>query len=124
MSSASYAQTYVDAGGGHDLYLEMQELVQLLEKALREFGIRGRVFAQAEHDYKVALSQKILVEREKGMPVTIISDICRGEPSIANLRFERDVAEVRYKAAQEAIQSYKLRIRILESQIQREWGKA
>lgn len=109
---------------GQDLYIEMQEKVRLLDTAIRELGSRGRTFAQAEHDYKVALSEKILVERDKGMPVTIIGDVCRGNRAIAKLRFERDVAEVTYKAALEAINSYKLQIRIIENQIQREWGNA
>jgi len=107
---------------GQDLYLEMQEKVDLLNQALRELGRRGRTYAQAEHDYKVELSKEILVQRDNKIPVTIISDICRGTPRIAKLRFERDVAEVTYKAAMEAINSYKLQIRILEGQISREYG--
>ena len=107
---------------GVDLYTELQDKVRLLDTAVREYGNRGRAYAKAEHDYKVGLAKKILVERDKGTPVTIISDICRGSAEIAKLRFERDIAEVTYKAAQEAINSYKLQIRVLESQISREWG--
>lgn len=58
------------------------------------------------------------------MPVTIISDVCRGEPEIAKLRLERDIAETVYKSALEAIQSYKLQIRILDAQVEREWSRA
>ena len=58
------------------------------------------------------------MERVNGTPVTIISDVCRGKKEIAKLRFERDCAEVVYKSAQEAINSYKLQIRILDAQIQ------
>ena len=105
-----------------DLINELSAKVKLLDTAVRELGKRGQKYAQTERDYKVRLSQQILVERDKGMPVTIISDICRGNNEIAKLRFERDVAEVTYKAAQEAINSYKLQIRILDSQISREWG--
>ena len=107
---------------GHDLYNELYSKTKLLDVAIKELGNRGRTWAQAEHDYKVALSAKILVEREKGTPVTIISDICRGNREIAKLRFERDVALVTYKAAQEAINNYKLQIRIIDGQISREWG--
>ena len=106
----------------YDLISELSSKVKLLDTAVRELGKRGQKYAQTERDYKVRLSQQILVERDKGMPVTIISDICRGNNEIAKLRFERDVAEVTYKAAQEAINSYKLQIRILDSQISREWG--
>ncbi len=106
---------------GQDLMLELSGKVALIDKALNEYGNRGRAFAKAEQDYKVALAQKILTERDKGTPVTIISDICRGDKSVARLRFERDVAETVYKAAGEAIQVYKVQIRVLESTIEREY---
>jgi len=106
---------------GANLINELSAKVKLLDTAIRELGKRGQAYAEAEQKYKVALAQQILIERDKGMPVTIISDLCRGNPQIAKLRFERDVAEVTYKAAQEAINSYKLQIRILDAQIEREW---
>jgi len=93
----------------------------MLDAAVKQLGVRGKAYAQAERDYKVALAQKIIREREKGTPVTIISDFCKGDTEIARLRFERDCSEVVYKSAMEAIQSIKLQIRILDSQIEREW---
>lgn len=111
------------AVNGFDLYLELQNKVNLLDTAIKALSTRGRKYAQAEHDYKVSLAQHILLKRDKGVPVTIISDLCRGEREVARLRLERDVAEASYKAAMEAINSYKLQIRILENQIQREWGR-
>lgn len=107
---------------GQDLDLELRDKLRLLDMSLREYGKRGRTYAQAEHDYRVAMAKQVLIERDKGQPVTIISDICRGNVEIAKLRFERDVAEVDYKAAQEAINSYKLQIKILEAQRAREWS--
>lgn len=106
---------------GYDLMLTLQGKVELLDKAVCALGNRGRTYAQAEHDYKVALAEKMLVERDNGLPVTIIRDICMGDRAIAKKRFERDVSEAAYKAALEAINSYKLQIRVLENQIQREW---
>lgn len=108
---------------GQDLYLELCEKVKLLDTAVRELGSRGRSYADAEREYRVALAQRILVERDKGVPVTIISDLCRGNQEIAVLRFKKDCAEVGYKAAFEAINSYKLQIRIIENQIEREWAR-
>lgn len=107
-----------------DLIAEIGHRSKLLDAAIRELGTRGRAYAQAEHDYRVALSKKVLTERDKGTPVTIISDVCRGDREIAKLRFERDVAETVYDAAKEAINGYKLQIRILDAQIEREWGHA
>jgi hypothetical protein len=104
-----------------DLINEMSGKMSTLEKALGELGKRGKAYAQSECDYRVALAEKMLTERDKGTPVTIIGDICRGDRAIAKLKFERDVAEVMYKSAMEAINTYKLNIKILENQIDREW---
>jgi hypothetical protein len=105
-----------------DLIQEIGVKSSLLDAAVKQLGVRGKAYAQAERDYKVALAKRIIQEREKGTPVTIISDICRGDTEIARLRFERDCAEVVYKSAQEAIQSIKLQIRILDAQVSREWS--
>lgn len=106
---------------GQDLMLDMQQAVNMLNAALREYGGRGRAYAIAERDYRVALAKKILEERDKGTPVTIVGDVCRGSPEIAEKKFERDCAEVVYKSAMEAINGYKLQIKVLENQIDREW---
>ena len=70
-----------------------------------------------------ALTVKTTGQPYKGEPpVTIISDVCRGSAEIAGLRFERDCAEVFYKSAQEAVNSMKLQLRLLDNQLEREWG--
>ena len=105
-----------------DLVTEIAGRTKLLDAAVRQLGTRGRAFAEAEREYKIALAKKMLELRDGGTPVTIISDLCRGDREIARLRFERDCAEVVYKSALEAINSYKLQLRLLDAQLQREWG--
>lgn len=104
-----------------DLIQEIGAKSAMLDAAIKQLGIRGKNYAQAEHDYRVALSKKFLEYRADGMPVTIISDICRGLPDIAKLRLERDIALTVYESAKEAINGYKLQIKILDSQVEREW---
>lgn len=104
-----------------ELIQELGAKTALLDKAIQQLGVRGKAYAQAEHDYRVALSKKFLEYRADGMPVTIISDICRGLPDIARLRLERDIALTVYESAKEAINGYKLQIKILDAQIEREW---
>ena len=83
----------------------------------------GKEYAGKEMEYKMALNKKALrLREEKDMPVTLINQVIYGYEDIAKKRFERDVAEAIYKANQEAINSYKLQIRILDNQIGREWG--
>lgn len=106
---------------GQDLYLELQGRVALLDAALKQLGVRGRAYAAAEQKYRTALAQKILTERDKGTPVTIINDLSRGDAQVARLKFERDCTEVAYKAGLEACNVQKLQMKILENQIDREY---
>ena len=106
---------------GQDLMSAMQNNINLLNTAQKEFCNRGRTWAAAERDYRVALAKKILSERDKGTPVSIISEICRGSEEISALKFTRDCAEVVFISAMEAIYGYKLQIKVLEYQIDREW---
>lgn len=105
-----------------DLISEIGAKSAMLDAAVKQLGVRGKAYAQAERDYRVAMARKIMEERGKGTPVTIISDLCRGNSEIAKLRFERDCAEVVYKSALEAINAIKLQIKILDAQVGREWS--
>ena len=109
---------------GYELINEIGAKSALLDKAIGQLGARGRAYAQAERDYRVALRKAVLAARAEGTPLTIISDICRGDAEIARLRLERDIAQTVYESAREAIQGYKLQIRILDAQLEREWGRA
>lgn len=108
----------------YDLIEEVREKSVSLDRAISQLMPRGKERAQTERDYRVALRQKILTERSKGTPVTIISDVCRGDPEIADLRLKKDYAAVAYDTLIDAINGCKLQIRILDAQIEREWGRS
>jgi hypothetical protein len=105
-----------------DLVNELTELIKKLNVAVSTLKIRGRALAEAESKYRVNLAQLLLQLREAGHPITILNDIARGNPDVAHLRLERDVAESLYQVNIEYINSVKLQCRLLENQIQREWG--
>lgn len=105
-----------------DLMIEMNELRQTLSTAIKELKKRGKEKALAEQNYRVALAKEILLQRDAGVPVTIISDICRGKEEIAKLKFERDFTETLYETCLQKIYQLKLELNIIENQIGREWG--
>lgn len=105
-----------------DLYNELQKQVDLLQKSLEKLKETGRDYATKERDYKILLRQEILKMRDEGQAIGVITLTCYGIPSVAKARFERDISESIYRANQEAIQTYKLKIRIIENQLQREWS--
>jgi arginine decarboxylase-like protein len=111
-------------GDGASLVIELDEKIKTLNDALLSYRKRGEFFAAARRDYQVALAKEMLIQRAEGLPVTIIPDICRGKLEIANMRFEKDVAEARYKSAYEAILCIKIQVRILENQIKQDWGNS
>lgn len=99
---------------------ELAELSAKLDEAVRLMARYGREYAQAEHDYKVQLSQTALTMRANDMPVTLISQVIYGKPEVAEKRLKRDIAEAMYSSSKENINKLKLQIRILDSQIERE----
>lgn len=105
-----------------ELYQELQQKTQQLDVSIKALRKTGTEYAQAERAYKVKLREECLKLRDQGMAVGMIDKTCYGIPSVAELRFKRDIAEVVYKANLEAINSYKLQMRLIEAQISREWG--
>lgn len=104
-----------------DLWLELQAKLKQLEQALKTFRANGIAFAEAEKNYKEAVSKEVLRLRDEGMAVTLIAQVIYGLPSISTLRYERDCAEAVYKANEEAINVKKLEVRVIENQLAREW---
>lgn len=108
-----------------DLYNELQQKIKELNISIKKLRETGTEYAEAERDYKITLRNEALKLRaEKGMPVTLIQQVVYGVPEVADKRFQRDVKEAVYRANQEAINSIKLQIRVIESQLQREWSVA
>lgn len=105
-----------------DYVNQIQELTKRLNTSVVKLRDYGRELAEAEKDYKITLRQEALKLRSDGMAVTLINQIVYGIPGVAQKRFNRDIAETMHQTAIENINSIKLQIRILESQVQREWN--
>lgn len=104
-----------------DLIDRIQNLIAELQQYIKGLQNWGLKKAQAESDYQTALSQEVLKERDKGTAIGVIQLIVKGKPEVAKKRFERDVAESMYQVAQEKINIAKLELRLLDSQVAREW---
>ena len=101
--------------------LEKSRYLDSCIEQLRDYGLK---LSTAEKDYKITLRQEALKLRtDENMPVTLINQIIYGVPGVAEKRFKRDVAETLYNTCQEKINTLKLQIRILSSQIEREWNQ-
>lgn len=107
-----------------DLYEEIQRLMAELSAAIGKLRDNGAKLAEAEQDYKITLRQEALRLRSDDMPVTLINQVIYGVPEVARKRFKRDVEQANYDANKEFINITKLKMRILEGQMQREWSAA
>lgn len=108
--------------GQKDLVQVLFDLSNQLTEAIRQFGSRGRDFAEAESDYKQALTIHALRMKDEGKAVGMITLTIYGIPEIARLRLKRDIAQTMYEQSKEIINGIKTRIRIIEGQVQREWN--
>lgn len=107
-----------------DLLEAITKLVNELDVSVKQLRKSGTERAEAERKYKICLKQEALKLREEGMPVTLIDKVIYGVREVADLRFDRDVKETVYQANLEAINSTKLKLRIVNEQYEREWGQA
>lgn len=106
------------------MWNEVEKALKDLEKCVSEYKRYNYDYAIKERKYRIALSKKLTELRASGEKVTHLADIARGIPEIAELRFQRDIAEGLKKASEEGINFYKIKVRTLEGQLQREWGQA
>ena len=108
---------------GSDLVVTMHEKVVELEKALSELLSGGVALATAERDYRKVSAEWSERLRNDGLSMSMIDKTILGIEEVADARYQRDLAEAIYEARKERINCTKLEIRILESQISREFGK-
>lgn len=100
------------------LITEIERLRRELNDTITSLQKAGYEKAKTEYAYRVALAKEILIQRDRGLPVTIINDICRGNEEIAKLKFNRDVAETNYDATLEKLRATKIELGIVERQIE------
>lgn len=105
-----------------DLYNQLSALVTQLNTSIRQLRHSGNDYAEAERDYRIALSEEILRMEAEGRPVTNLYNIARGKRHVAEAKFKQISTESIYRANLEAIQSIKLQIKVVQAQIDKEYG--
>ncbi len=96
------------------------ELQRGVEDRIRE---ASRDLAEKERLYREKLSLRIVELKAKdGYAITMCGDIARGEPAVASLRYERDVAEGVLDAARQQAFRYGADRRDLDTLLN--WSRA
>ncbi|MBQ7139949.1 MAG: hypothetical protein IJO32_00420 [Bacilli bacterium] len=107
-----------------DLYNELMQKQKELDICIKSLRKTGNDYAEAYTNYRIKLSQELVKLRDEGMPVTIAYDVARGKQEIAKAKFNEISKEAIYKANLESINAIKLQIKILDNQLEKEWGNA
>lgn len=106
-----------------ELWEELEQNIASLDKCLKTLRENGSKLAEAEYAYKVELSKRVF-ELKEILPATTISLVIYGDEKVADLRRKRDLADVVYKANMEAINIIKLKIKVLQNQVEREYANS
>ena len=110
-------------GNKDNLIDELFRQTELLNASINKLRSNGTALAAAERDYKTELAKEAFRLKDAGTAVTLIDKVVFGQKNVAELRYKRDVAEAVYTANQEHINATKVLIRVLEGQVDREWGR-
>lgn len=100
------------------LIQEIENLRADLKNSVDELKKAGYERAKAEYTYRVALAKELLIQRDRGLPATLVNDISRGNEGIAKLKFNRDYADTIYEATLERLRAIKIELGIVERQIE------
>jgi len=106
------------------LWVRVEECIRLVDLALVEAKRRGKVMVEKEAAYYTAKDRESFKMLEDGYANTYIQTVIKGRPGVSEAMSEYHAAEVEYKNANEAIQVMKLKLRVLEGEMQREWEQA
>ena len=99
---------------------ELMEKQRQVHNSLELMKKYGAELAAAECNYQVAKAKKARELQDKGMSAAMITNVLKGDCS--KELFARMNAEALYKASQEKINVLKIDIKVLSSQIEREWN--
>lgn len=106
------------------MWVRIEECMRMLDLAVKQSKERGRRMVEREIDYYTAKAEESYRMLEAGYANTYIQTVIKGQPKVAAAMGEYHAAEVEYKNANEAIQAYKLKLRVMEAELEREYGQS
>lgn len=105
------------------LWVRIEECMRVVELALKEAKKRGKHMVDMEREYYTAKAIESLEMLDEGYANTFIQTVIKGRPGVADAMARYHEAEVLYKNAVEAVNVMKLKLRVLEAEMEREWSQ-
>jgi hypothetical protein len=101
-----------------------QKLLERLEQCIAALSRGNTQLKQlalkkddTENKYRIALRKEMLKLKLEGYKTTLISDLAKGEETVAKLRLERDIAKDSYYVCLNAMDNLKIEIDCIRSQL-------
>ena len=106
-----------------DLWTELQEKQEELDKAIKDLREAGRNYAEADTAYRRMVAKETLRLKAKGMAVGLIEKVVFDDEQVLDALFQRDYTDTLVTASKEQINSLKLKIKTISEQLAREYGR-
>lgn len=84
-----------------------------IDKAPAEIYKQAKAYAEAERDYRSALSVEIMRLKSEGLSISILADVARG--NVSDLKYERDLKYGLYKGSIESKKALEAELSALQS---------
>lgn len=110
--------------GDPELINQLNDLMAKLPKGIHAMSQYGAALADADSEYRKAKAIRTARLKDEGTQVTLIKDLIYEDDDLDYLLRKRDQAEALWKTSQENINVLKLQIKVLQSQIEREWANS
>lgn len=112
----------------NDLWNELDHKRKDLSQAVKDFRELGKKASEYEREYKKSYRSEVFTLHEiDKIAWTACNAMAHGDTKrfdVAERRYNRDLASTLYEAKKEEINALKFDMRILEGQLNREWGQA
>lgn len=112
----------MSAFDGYDLEKEQITAFNSMEESNKNAYEQDKLQAEYEKQYDIALGKKILLLREDGVQASIVEKVAKGDPEIADLKFQANVCEASARASKENINIKKKLFDSIEATKKRELG--
>jgi hypothetical protein len=105
-----------------DLLEQINKVCSELDTAVKSLRKTSQDYAEAYTNYRMELAKELMKLKDEGYAITLAGDIARGKREIAMLKLKEITSEAIYKANLESINVNKLRAKLLDNQLSREWS--
>lgn len=109
---------------GQTLMMQREEIKKSLNRSMEKLHQNGTNHAEKKREYRRILAQTILMLKSKGMPVSVIKEVAKGQEDVAQAECDAQIAEVLYISSRENIMIQKKLLDSIEEDIKREWGRS